>query len=133
MLSKITVKQPDNVDVEVGRRIRTHRLAKGVSQTTLAEAIGITFQQVQKYERGVNRVSPSRLQSIASFLEVPVASFYASMDRAKKGEQAVDFALLQSFGSMKLLRDFATLKPGMQKVVVQLVDAIASDRTNVRA
>lgn len=71
------VRSPQNLDVHVGKRIRMRRALLGISQEKLAEAIGITFQQVQKYERGVNRVSASRLFQIGEVLDVPVAYFYA--------------------------------------------------------
>ena len=65
---------PDPIDIAVGGRIRTRRRATGLSQTQLAEALGITFQQVQKYERGANRVSASMLVKIAAKLETSVAA-----------------------------------------------------------
>lgn len=64
---------PDPIDMDVGVRIRTRRRSTGLSQTQLAEALGITFQQVQKYERGANRVSASMLVKIAAKLETSVA------------------------------------------------------------
>jgi transcriptional regulator with XRE-family HTH domain len=66
------VKSPDQVDVEVGQRIRVLRNDAGISQTALAEELGLTFQQVQKYEKGVNRVGAGRLTKIAGVLKVPV-------------------------------------------------------------
>ena len=68
----MSVKRPDPVDVEVGHRIRIERLARGLSQTALANQLGVTFQQVQKYEKGVNRVGAGRLTKIAEVLGVPV-------------------------------------------------------------
>jgi transcriptional regulator with XRE-family HTH domain len=68
------VKSPDKVDVEVGARIRELRTTAGLSQTALAEQLGVTFQQVQKYEKGANRVSSGRLTRIAEFLQVPVTT-----------------------------------------------------------
>jgi transcriptional regulator with XRE-family HTH domain len=69
-------KRGTEVDVEVGRRIRMQRMNLGMSQTELAKAIGITFQQVQKYEKGANRVGAGRLSEIATALDMPVASFF---------------------------------------------------------
>src|SRR3954466_4115884 len=71
-------------DVEIGRKIRTLRLERGLSQSGLAEGIGLTFQQVQKYEKGANRVSAGRLQQIADILHVPVMFFYAGMGARAK-------------------------------------------------
>lgn len=70
------------VDVHVGERIKGRRLILGVSQQKLGDALGITFQQVQKYERGTNRVSASRLFSIAKALDVPVNYFFEDAETA---------------------------------------------------
>jgi transcriptional regulator with XRE-family HTH domain len=67
---------PNPVDIEVGRRIRMRRLLTGLSQSDVARALGISFQQVQKYERGINRISASRLARLAAALEVPVSYFF---------------------------------------------------------
>jgi transcriptional regulator with XRE-family HTH domain len=67
------------VDVHVGRRLRLRRSLVGMSQERLAELLGITYQQVQKYERGANRIGSSRLHDIARFLDVPVAWFFDEM------------------------------------------------------
>jgi transcriptional regulator with XRE-family HTH domain len=71
---------PDPVDLHVGVRIRTRRLLLGMNQETLANALGLTFQQVQKYEGGANRVSASRLAQMAEVLGVPVAYFFNDLD-----------------------------------------------------
>src|SRR6476646_7825794 len=73
---------PDPVDVHVGSRIRIRRLLIGMNQETLARALGLTFQQVQKYEGGANRVSASRLSQIADVLGVPIAYFFSDIDLA---------------------------------------------------
>src|SRR5271169_485551 len=70
---------PNPIDVHVGQRVRQRRTLLGMSQEKLAEAIGLTFQQVQKYERGANRVGSSRLFEIARVLDVPVSYFYEGM------------------------------------------------------
>ena len=67
---------PDYVDVHVGKRLRIRRSLLGLSQEKLAEAIGLTFQQIQKYERGTNRVSAGRLYQFSKILDVPVSYFY---------------------------------------------------------
>ncbi|WP_425351028.1 helix-turn-helix domain-containing protein [Rhizobium sophoriradicis] len=76
MLHKPQTKTPNAIDIHVGSRIRLQRTLIGLSQTTLAEGLGITFQQVQKYEKGTNRVGSSRLQAIANILGVPVSWFF---------------------------------------------------------
>ena len=70
---------PNPIDVHVGSRIRLRRTLLGISQTTLAEAMGLTFQQVQKYEKGTNRVSSSRLVDLANALDVAISYFFDEM------------------------------------------------------
>jgi len=67
---------PNPIDVHVGKRIRMRRLLLGMNQETLANALGLTFQQVQKYEGGANRVSASRLSAMADILDVPISFFF---------------------------------------------------------
>ena len=76
MSTKKTKGTPDTVDVHVGNRLRVRRSLLGLSQEKLAEAIGLTFQQIQKYERGVNRISAGRLFQFSKILDVPVEYFY---------------------------------------------------------
>ena len=73
--------QPNPIDVHVGNRIRLRRTLLGLSQEKLANLLGLTFQQVQKYERGMNRVGASRLWDIGKVLEVPISFFYEDMGR----------------------------------------------------
>jgi transcriptional regulator with XRE-family HTH domain len=70
---------PNPIDVHVGKRVRMRRLFLGMNQESLANALGLTFQQVQKYEGGANRVSASRLSEMAKILDVPVSFFYADL------------------------------------------------------
>ncbi|WP_417585108.1 helix-turn-helix domain-containing protein [Nitrincola sp.] len=73
---KTTIAGPHPIDLHVGKRLRELRMLKGLRQSQIAKLLGITFQQVQKYERGANRVSASRLYDVAEALGVPVSSFY---------------------------------------------------------
>jgi transcriptional regulator with XRE-family HTH domain len=95
-------------DVEIGRKIRALRLQRGLSQTDLADGIGLTFQQVQKYEKGTNRVSAGRLQKIAEMLDIPVTFFYGSAgETAKRDERKSEgLAYLQTKGAMRLMRAY---------------------------
>lgn len=74
------------VDVYVGKRIRHRRWMNGTTQQQLAEAVGIKFQQIQKYETGMNRVSASRLWDISNVLDVPIAYFFEGLDEAEDGQ-----------------------------------------------
>ncbi len=76
---------PNPVDVHVGRRLRLRRTLQGMSQQKLGNALGLTFQQVQKYERGANRIGSSRLYQLSHILEVPVAYFFDEMDAGAEG------------------------------------------------
>jgi transcriptional regulator with XRE-family HTH domain len=71
--------RPNPVDVHVGQRLRQRRVLAGLSQEKLARMVGITFQQVQKYERGANRIVASRLYQLANVLDVPVSYFFEDM------------------------------------------------------
>lgn len=82
---------PDPVDIHVGSRVRLRRAILGFSQERLAEALGLTFQQVQKYERGVNRVSASRLFHLGQILDVPVNYFFEGFNE-KTPDRAYGFA-----------------------------------------
>ena len=77
-----SVRAPNPVDIHVGARVRMRRTLLGMTQTKLGEAIGLTFQQVQKYERGVNRIGSSRLYDLARVLDVPVNFFFDDMPPA---------------------------------------------------
>jgi transcriptional regulator with XRE-family HTH domain len=76
---------PNPIDVHVGKRIRMRRLLLGMNQETLANALGLTFQQVQKYEGGANRVSASRLSAMADILDVPISFFFGDLHPDEAG------------------------------------------------
>jgi transcriptional regulator with XRE-family HTH domain len=82
--------EPDPIDRHVGARLRLRRTLMGLSQTELARAVGLTFQQVQKYESGANRISASRLYRISEALDVPVGFFFDDMELAQPGGLAED-------------------------------------------
>jgi transcriptional regulator with XRE-family HTH domain len=127
-------KKPDAVDAEVGTRIRLHRLQSGLSQTELGDELGVTFQQVQKYERGVNRVGAGRLTKIAKVLGVPVSTLFGVKDAEatahteRPGDQS-PFRLLTVPGALRLLRAYGQLKDGTtRRSVVDLVENLTGGR-----
>jgi transcriptional regulator with XRE-family HTH domain len=130
----MTPKKPDPVDVEVGHRIRIQRLQSGLSQTSLAEQLGVTFQQVQKYEKGVNRVGAGRLTKIANVVGVPVGTLFGAHDentiaRSDRGTASSPLKLLTVFGALRLLRAYGQLNDGqMRRFIVELVENIAAGR-----
>jgi len=80
----MATRKPDPVDIDVWQRIKIQRLAAGLSQTELGDFIGVTFQQVQKYEKGANRVGAGRLTQIAGSLKIPVNTFFEDTTIAKR-------------------------------------------------
>ena len=122
------------VDRRLGQRVRTRRLEIGMSQERLAEILGVTFQQVQKYEKGVNRIAASRLFDISSALEMPVARFFegiaptrAGAAVAEEGAGYIQDALATPEG-MQLMSLFASIQsPKVRRRVVELVRAVAEE------
>ena len=124
-------KKPDLVDVEVGQRIRIQRLQSGLSQTALAEQLGVTFQQVQKYEKGVNRVGAGRLTKIANVLGIPVSTFFGADDATTiaRGTASSPLKLLTVPGALRLLRAYGQLNDGkMRRSILELVENIGAGR-----
>lgn len=85
-------KQPNPIDVYVGSRLKLRRTAVGMTQEKLGDQLGVTFQQVQKYEKGANRIGASRLQEIARILDVPVAYFFEEARATAHAEEEFSFA-----------------------------------------
>ncbi len=119
-------RQTTEADRIVGLRITTLRKARGLSQTALGTAVGVTFQQVQKYEKGLNRVGAGRLSEIAHLLEVPVSAFFEEADGAttQKQTEVVDF--LRVHGAVDLLRALATIEDDqLRRKVLAIVRSVA--------
>lgn len=119
----------DPRDMEIAKRVRALRLQRGMSQTELGGVLDVTFQQVQKYETGSNRISAGRLQQVAEVLDVPVAYFYAGLDdgadqRAVPMEPEVD--LLQSAHAVRLVRAYARITDRRTRLkLLKLAECIA--------
>jgi transcriptional regulator with XRE-family HTH domain len=124
--------QPKNpVDTHVGLRIRTARLAAGQSQGRLADHLGVTFQQVQKYEKGKNRVGVGRLTDIARFLSVPTSYFFENVPssnwsaRTNEGIAALTEALSTEEG-IRIARALARIpEPDLRRRIADLMEVIA--------
>jgi transcriptional regulator with XRE-family HTH domain len=133
----ITRKKPDAIDVEVGQRIRIQRLQCGLSQTALAKRIGVTFQQVQRYEKGVNQLGPGQLTTIAKVLGVPVTTFFGAHDLetlqgSDYGTASSALELLTVPDAPRLLRAYSQLNSDkMRQFIVDLVENIAADRRSI--
>jgi transcriptional regulator with XRE-family HTH domain len=129
-------KAPNPIDKYVGSRVRMRRLMLGLSQEKLGDKLGITFQQVQKYEKGTNRVSASRLQAICQILQVPVSFFFEGAPeiagRVRKGGEAPSPEYVSDFvGSsegLKLVKAFMQIgNAGLRRSLVRLVEEIAGE------
>jgi len=123
-------KRATQTDVAVGQRIREFRKAANLSQTQLADQIGVTFQQVQKYEKGTNRVGAGRLMYIARALDVPITAFFDGLVRSiHKGRATTTAARMAELSAIraaqKLLTAFSNISDHMLQVeVVNLVRAL---------
>ncbi len=122
---------PDPIDVNVGSNVRRFRQIAGMSQSSLAGALGVTFQQIQKYERGANRVSASRLQQIADVLNVKVSDFFDGMKPVSTpkgtlsvGDPLVDF-LLTTEGKT-LNQAYWKLSRGLRQNIIGLAESLAA-------
>src|SRR6266498_1433044 len=127
------VKSPEPKDREIGQLIRAQRLVRRMSQTELANALGVTFQQVQKYEKGVNRVGAGRLAKIADTLTVPISFFFDGAPGPKTAAGNVNEALglIRTAGSLRLVRAFENMPSDARGHFLALVE-ILGDRGPAR-
>ena len=119
-----------NVDQRLGQRIRSRRLELGISQQELAERLGLTFQQVQKYEKGANRVAVSRLVDIAAALETPPASFLDGLTNSREAKTPVGLAervLATRDGHRLMFLFVAITNERIRKRIVDLAEAVIED------
>ncbi|MBZ9796670.1 helix-turn-helix domain-containing protein [Mesorhizobium sp. ES1-4] len=130
-------KKPNPIDIHVGSRVRLRRNMLGMSQEKLGENLGITFQQIQKYEKGTNRVGASRLQAIASILGVPVAFFFedapgheptANRGFAEDSSMAFAVEFCGSPEGLQLNRAFVKIADvKVRRRIIDLVKSLAED------
>ncbi len=116
----------DDIDAYVGSRISLRRSAMGLSQTALARQLGISFQQVQKYETGTNRISASRLHRVAMILGTSVESFFPAVEREGAGDGAVLRMLTATADGRAIALDFPMIeRVDVRKAVATVVAALA--------
>lgn len=129
------VQRPRPVDVQVGSRIRRRRLVLGIAQQDLAHSIGVSFQQVQKYESGANRVSASRLVQIAETLGVPASYFFEDPDRGgpvKAANSDIEETLYRS-DTLDLIRAYYAIpEESTRKRVLELIKSMAKSGSGSR-
>ena len=120
---------PNPIDVHVGKRVRMRRLFLGMNQETLANALGLTFQQVQKYEGGANRVSASRLSAMADILGVPISFFFGDLhlgDSPQTTEERESRERLEKPETIELVRLYYTIpSPAVRQQFLEMVKAVA--------
>jgi transcriptional regulator with XRE-family HTH domain len=137
----MTKKAPNPIDKHVGSRVRMRRMMLGMSQEKLGDALALTFQQVQKYEKGTNRIGASRLQQISHILQVPVAFFFEgaphladglateAMESAPSPSYVSDF--LATSDGLSLTKAFMRIPdPKLRRRIVDLVQQIAGEDTD---
>lgn len=121
------------IDRKIGQRVRSRRLEIGMSQERLAELLGVTFQQVQKYEKGVNRIAASRLHDISNALDMPVSRFFEGMSASRSGgvsEMSKDYTedILATPEGAQLVALFASIQNvRVRRRVIELVRALAEE------
>ena len=119
-------KRAQKIDKVIGRNIRIHRLARKMSQTELGEQLGVSFQQVQKYENGTNRVGSGRLYQIAAILGLHVSTLFKGGENRDKGAQSGLLDLLTEPQSVRLIRAFAKIDDStVRRSLVQLAEKFA--------
>src|SRR5215813_12222056 len=130
-------KAPNPTDQHVGSRVRMRRLMLAMSQEKLAAALGLTFQQVQKYEKGVNRMGASRLQQMSHVLQVPVEFFFEGAPNASAPHDGSTLSMAQidefvsDLGCLRLMRGFMRIdNAAVRRRIVMLVQEIAGDDGN---
>ncbi len=128
-------KKPNPIDIHVGSRVRLRRTMQSMSQEKLGNSLGITFQQIQKYEKGANRIGASRLQNIATVLNTPIAFFFedapsgdgsakGGMEESNSTNYVVDF--LSSSEGLQLNRSFVKITDTkVRRKIIDLVKALA--------
>jgi transcriptional regulator with XRE-family HTH domain len=125
MPAKRRPKSPSAIDVAVGRNLRVWRMAKGLSQSQLANRLGVTFQQVQKYEIGANRIGTGRLVKSAGILGVPISALFEGTDGAEPSRSSL--ALLNDSRSFRLAHAFAAIRSNkFRESLVALVEKLAA-------
>lgn len=122
----MAIRKSGPLDAMVGAKIRMHRINRGMSQTVLAERIGVTFQQVQKYEKGANRVGASRLSQIASVLGISVGELFESSAEVGSCGLNSPVHLLAEAGAIRVLKAYVrTTDPRVRLSIAKLVESIA--------
>lgn len=128
----------NGVDRRIGQRLKSRRLEMGVSQERLADLLGVTFQQIQKYEKGVNRVAASRLFDIAAALNVPIAHFFEGLDSAsgsagvaEEGRDDLVYDTLATADGLEVLTLYGSIRSTrIRRRVLDLIRVLAEEEAD---
>lgn len=135
--------KPEPVDVHVGSRVRLRRTLLGMSQDKLGKALSLTFQQIQKYERGANRIGSSRLYQLSQILDVPISFFFDDMPAEVTGKasgmaegekQSFEVGQLSRRETLELVRAYYKIKdPTVRKKLFEMVKALGKSSLNIES
>jgi transcriptional regulator with XRE-family HTH domain len=124
-------RRPNPIDAHVGSRLRMRRIERGMSQEKLADAFGLTFQQVQKYEKGMNRMGASRLQQAGDILGVAVPFFFEGAGGFQGNVNALLPSYIDDFvaseDGLRLAKAFMRVRPAVRRCIVDLVNEVAGE------
>lgn len=136
-------KKPEPVDIHVGSRVRLRRTLLGMSQDKLGKALSLTFQQIQKYERGANRIGSSRLYRLSQILDVPVSFFFDDMSAeitgkatgvSEAGKQSFEVGHLSRRETLELVRAYYRIKdPVVRKKLFEMVKALGKSSLSLES
>jgi len=116
-----------DIDAAVGRNLRIRRMAKGLSQAQLAKGLGVTFQQVQKYENGTNRIGSGRILRIAQILEIPISALFDGIEGGPFADQVSRSGLIADRRALRLAQAFDLLEdPVLRVLLIELVEMTAA-------
>jgi len=120
---------PNPIDIYVGSRLRLARTSASMSQEKLGNFLGVSFQQIQKYERGTNRIGPSRLYEASQFLDVPISFFFEGIPDPNQNthhefEKNINTIDIKDTKTLRILRDLSTLPQGQQKAIHSLIKSL---------
>ena len=127
----MAVRKSGPLDAMVGARIRTSRIDRGMSQTALADKIGVSFQQVQKYEKGLNRIGASRLAQIAAVLGISVGDLFET-SREKTAASNLPVHLLGEPGVSRVIKAYVRTNPRVRLAIAKLVESLADRKPATR-
>ena len=120
----------ESFNAHLGRKLRMRRLSLGLTQTKVAQAINVTFQQIQKYEKGTNGVSSSRLLQLSQFLKVPIVYFYEDYKDYKDEKEKSDTSSVEDLNYSFLTKTFSSLSRSQKEKILQVLrNAISLDKT----